>query len=420
MPGIESYRELIGDEAYLRITRKAQALKGKSLLHLNATYLGGGVAEMLASLVPLLTSLGVATDWRVLRGSPEFFEVTKRIHNGLQGERIALTEEEKELYLRTNKEYVDMNHIHHDLVVIHDPQPLPLITCYERVQPWAWRCHIDLSDPDKELWQFLEPFVSNYDKTIVTGEIYERKGLSGCKHIRPAIDPLSHKNRPMSVEEQTDALGHYRIPTDKKILSQVSRFDKWKDPQGAIEVFKRVRERVDCRLVLAGNLANDDPEGTRIYEELVRANRELVESGDLMLALVCEHNDAFINALQRASSVVIQKSTKEGFGLVVTEAMWKGTPVVASGIGGIPYQIEDGVSGHLCDPQDLDGFARRIGELLEDDALRERIARAARERVRERFLITRLAEDYLDLMEELLRSTPLARVPERNERESAE
>jgi len=400
---LEDYRGIVSDEIITDLHRRTSLLHDKHVVHMNSTAQGGGVAEMLYALVPLMNDVGVDAGWRVLVGSDDFFGVTKKFHNGLQGDRVNLTENKKRLYVQANESFSQYNHIsRHDAVIIHDPQPLPIIRFYKKRQPWIWRCHIDLTSPDPELWEFLKGYIMRYDLMIVSHEQYLRPDLTveQCV-INPAIDPLSQKNIRLPERTVMKYIKRHGVPLDKPLITQVSRFDKWKDPEGVVEVFKRVRERVDCRLVLAGNMATDDPEGLAIYERVRKRAGRLIESGDVIFLLGA--SDTAINALQRVSSVVLQKSLREGFGLTVSEAMWKGTPVVAGAVGGIPLQVIDGETGFLVDPADLDQTADRVATLLEDPVLAGAIAERGVEHVREHFLVTRLLGHYLELLAELIR-----------------
>lgn len=403
MKRLEDYRGIVSDEIITDLHRRASRLHDKHVVHMNSTAQGGGVAEMLYALVPLMNDVGVDAGWRVLVGGDDFFGVTKKFHNGLQGDRVNLTENKKRLYVQANESFSQYNHIsRHDAVIIHDPQPLPIVRFYKKRQPWIWRCHIDLTAPDPVLWEFLKGYIMRYDLMIVSHEQYLRPDLTVEQRvINPAIDPLNQKN--IALPERTVAkyMKRHGILLDKPLITQVSRFDKWKDPEGVVEVFRRVRERVDCRLVLAGNMATDDPEGLAIYERVRKRAGRLVESGDIVFMLGA--NDTAINALQRVSSVVLQKSLREGFGLTVSEAMWKGTPVVAGAVGGIPLQVIDGETGFLVDPTDLDQTADRVTALLEDPVLAGAMAERGVEHVREHFLVTRLLGHYLTLLDELIR-----------------
>ncbi|MFH1942066.1 MAG: glycosyltransferase [bacterium] len=397
---LEEYRKVVGDKIIAEIYRKARGLYGKHILHINSTYQGGGVAEMLQTLVPLMNDIGIKTGWRIVHGNPDFFTITKKFHNALQGEPINLSSIKKQLYVRTNRNFSTYTHLHHDCVIVHDPQPLPLIRFYDKRQPWIWRCHVDLSHPQPELWDYFKSFLLKYDMVIVSHDNYKKEDLPlDHRIIRPAIDPFSVKNLDINSGTMDKTLKRFNIPTDKPIITQISRFDKWKDPLGVLEVFERVKEKVDCRLILCGNMASDDPEGLEIYEEVKKKAKQAIRTLDVILITV--ENNLLVNVLQRVSDVIIQKSLKEGFGLTVTEALWKAKPVVASKIGGIPLQIEDGVNGFLLEPTDVDGFAQRIVEVLQDRKLADEMGRQGKEIVRKNFLITRLLSDYLDLLRTL-------------------
>ena len=402
MRHLEAYRGIVSDAIIADLYERAALLRDRHVVHMNSTTQGGGVAEILHTLVPLMNDVGVACGWRVLVGTPDFFDVTKAFHNGLQGESIGLTEQMKVIHAEVNENFSAYTHLGgHDAVIIHDPQPLPMIRFAEKCQPWIWRCHIDLTEPDPELWEYLKTDISKYDLMIVSHEQYLRPDLDVEQRIiHPAIDPLSHKNISLSEEVIGTCMSRYDVPLDKPLITQVSRFDKWKDPEGVIEVFKRVLERVDCRLVLAGNLATDDPEGIEVYEHVKSLAAPMIESGQLIMLIGA--NDIEINALQRVSSVILQKSLSEGFGLTVSEAMWKQTPVVAGRVGGIPLQVIDGETGLLVDPTDFDQCADRVVTLLTDRPMAEEMARKGKEYVREHFLITRLLADDLELLHDLI------------------
>jgi len=398
---IEDYRIIVGDKAIADILRIAKKLYTKRIILINSTYQGGGVAEMVNTLVPLLNDVGMIADWRILFGNPDFFTVTKKFHNALQGGKINLTKMKKRLYTETNENFLVFSHIDHDCVIIHDPQPLPLIRFYRKRQPWIWRCHVDLSNPNKELWEYLKGFILRYDMVIVSNEKYKKSDLPVEQRvIYPAIDPLCAKNKEISTETIKKTLRKFKIPTDKPIITQISRFDKWKDPEGVIDVFKIVKEKINARLILCGSMAADDPEGTRVYECVKRKANSLIKKGDVIL--LTRENNILINVLQRISDVIIQKSLREGFGLVVTEALWKERPIVASNVGGIPLQVKDGENGFLLDPEDTMGFAEKIIELLRKPALSREMGQKGKEIVRNKFLITRLLKDYLNLLNEVI------------------
>ncbi|MHC4507821.1 MAG: glycosyltransferase [Planctomycetota bacterium] len=397
MLSLENFRTIVPDKTLAEIYARARGLYGKHIVHVNSTYMGGGVAEILYSLVMLMNDVGIDTGWRILHGTPAFFDITKSFHNALQGASIKLSESTKELYLQVNANYGRFAHLDHDCVIVHDPQPLALIRSYRKRQPWIWRCHIDLTEPNEGLWDFLKGMLLKYDQIVVSSEKYFKEDLPVDQRlIHPAINPLNLKN--MELPEQT-VLKYIRkagIPTDKPIITQVSRLDPWKDPGGVIDVFKHVKEKVDCRLVFCYNLAGDDPEGVQMYTKTYRKAKKYVDKGDILF--VVGNNDALVNSIQRFSKVVLQKSLKEGFCLSVTEALWKGTPVVASNVGGIPVQIEDGEDGFLVEPNDAEGFSERIIHLLKKPSLARGMGTKARETVREKFLITRLLSDYLYML----------------------
>jgi trehalose synthase len=398
---VEKYIDIVGDETIARLYRKAGKLYGKRAFYLNSTFAGGGVAEILDHLIPMLNEIGVDAGWRILHGDSEFFEVTKKMHNALQGGDVKFTKEEFDRYLRANEGYSRFTHITHDCVLIQDPQPLPLIRYYRKKQPWIWRCHIDLSNPCSELWKFLRQTLLRYDIVVVSSDIYKRKELPVEQRvIQPAIDPLSAKNIDLGEKKLREIIDCIKIPTDKPIVTQVSRMDPWKDPEGVLKVYKKVKAKFDCRLLFCYDYATDDPEGVRIHNKVREKAKDLIESGDVLF--VQGSNDYIVNAVQAFSDVLLQKSIKEGFGLTVTEALWKGRPVIASRVGGIPMQIEDGKNGYLVDPLDYAGCADRVVECLKNPEHAKEMGKHARESVREKFLITRLLEDHLDLLTDVL------------------
>lgn len=385
---VEDYAQFVGAEVVARVKEKAGPLQDLRVAHVNSTYYGGGVAAMLSSLTLLMNSLDIKTEWRVIQGSPDFFSVTKKMHNALQGAEINLSELKREIYESVVYENSIRNYLDHDRVVIHDPQPLPMIDHYQRKGPWIWRCHVDLTSPSEELWDYLAPFVEKYDAVILTLEEYTRSIETPQVFFMPAIDPFSIQNRELTEAERQQRLDYYGIPTDLPIVTQISRFDRWKDPEGVVEAFKLAREEVDATLVLLGNVATDDPEGEEVYQSLLGCQEERI-------IILARQDTALVNALQSLSAVVLQKSIREGFGLTVAEAMWKGTPVIGGNVGGIRHQIEDGVNGFLV--SSVEEAAQRIVELLRDEERREGMGRKARESVRERFLMIRLLEQYLEL-----------------------
>ncbi len=400
---LDHYRKIVGDTIISNIYKQARGFYRKRILHINSTFYGGGVAEILSALVPLMNDVGIAADWRMLRGSPDFFNMTKKFHNALQGTPINLTDMKRRVYIQTMIDFASYCQIDQDCVIIHDPQPLPLIKFYVKTQPWIWRIHIDLSSPNEELWDFLKEFILKYDNVILSSKEYRRKDLPVDQRIiPPAIDPLSVKNKDINGKTILKYLKKFNIPTDKPIISQVSRFDKWKDPVGVIETFKIVREKVDCRLVLCGSSAIDDPESNQMFERVKRRINNFIKNNDVIL--ITSDNNILVNVIQRSSAVIVQKSIREGFGLSVTEALWKKKPVVASDVGGIRLQIKDGESGFLVDPQDNNKFADRIIAILKDPKLGENLGERGNAFVKKNFLITRLLLDYLHLLKEIMRT----------------
>jgi len=397
---VQDYVQAAGVEAVERLREAARPLEGARVLQLNSTAFGGGVAELLFTQVALLNDLGVESTWAVLEGSDDYYAVTKAVHNALQGAPIEWTAQMAATYwdriVANAAELPD----DYDFYLVHDPQPAALIRVLEeegrRRGRWLWRCHIDLSTPHPPVWGFFEPIVNRYDAAVFTMQDFAQPGITEPElaFIPPSIDPLSVKNRPVSEDTMREVLAAYGIDPERPIVSQVSRFDPWKDPLGVIDAYRVAkREFPDLQLIMAGSLASDDPEGMQ-YLDLTEDHR----AGDPDVHLLTNLQgvgDLEISAFQHASSVVIQKSTREGFGLVVAEGMWKHKPVVGGNVGGIRLQIADGENGFLVD--DVASCAARICELLHDPTLRERMGDAAHERVRERFLSLREVEDYLRL-----------------------
>jgi trehalose synthase len=397
---IEQYEELVGAEAIERIMLKARRLHGLRVVNISSTFYGGGVAEILSSLTLAQRAIGIRADWRLIQGSPDFFSVTKKLHNALQGGGIDLTEMKKRHYEQIVFHNSLRMDIDADVVVVHDPQPLPLVSHFRHTCPWVWRCHVDLSHPNAEAWGYLRDFVEQYDAVIMSLPEYAQKLEVPQRFFMPAIDPFSVKNGELEEAEIKERLQHYGIPDDLPIVAQISRFDRWKDPEGVIEAFRLARKEVDATLVLLGNVATDDPEGQEVFEALLECKEERI------LILTAE-DSALVNALQRRAAVVLQKSLREGFGLTVTEAMWKGAAVIGGDCGGIRRQIEDGVSGFRVST--VEQAAERIVQLLKDADLRRRMGVAARESVRRDFLMSRLLEQYLDLFAAFEPRFPLRR-----------
>ncbi len=398
---LDEYRQTVGDDVIGEIYARARSLQGKHIVHVNSTSQGGGVAEILSSLVPLMNDVGIETDWRVLHGNSDFFTITKKFHNALQGGSLNLTDIKKQLYIQANEAFSTYCHIDADCLIVHDPQPLPLIKFYKKKVPWIWRCHVDLSYPDEDLWDFLKTFIMRYDLAIISSEAYRKEGLPVEQRIvHPAIDPLSLKNMELSNKDILKYVYKSGIPTDKPLITQVSRMDVWKDPEGLLEIFKLVKEKVDCRLLYCYDMAADDPEGNAVYQRTYRKAKKMVENGDVLFVL--GNSQIVVNAIQRISTVLVQNSIREGFCLCVTEGLWKGKPVVATRVGGIPHQLIEAENGFLVDPLDREAFADRIVQILQNPDMAERMGRRAKETVRENFLTTRLLLDYLNLLNDVL------------------
>ncbi|MBE0477666.1 glycosyltransferase [Candidatus Aerophobetes bacterium] len=374
-------------ETVERVKEKAKLLQGLRVAHVNSTFYGGGVVEILSPLVLLMNSVGINTEWRVIQGSPDFFGVTKKMHNALQGGKINLGKRKKQIYEDVVYQNAIRNHLDHDIVVIHDPQPLPMINHYRKKGPWVWRCHVDLSHPNPVLWEYLKPFIEKYDAAVFSLKEYAKPLKIPQVFIMPAIDPFCIKNKRLTEREVKERLEHYEIPTHRPLVVQISRFDRWKDPLGVIRAFKIASKKIDATLVLLGNIAIDDPEGEKVYDSLLEARSEKI-------VIISREDTALVNALQSRAAVVLQKSIREGFGLTVAEAMWKGTAVIGGNVGGIRYQIEDGVNGFLV--SSVKQASERIVQLVKDEKLRHSMGERARETVKKKFLIIHSLEKYLD------------------------
>jgi trehalose synthase len=387
---IEDYEPLIGPESVDRILAKARRVSDLHVAHVNSTYYGGGVSELLSSLTLLMNAAGVRTEWRVIQGRPDFFSITKKIHNALQGAAINLSNLKMQIHDDVVFENAVRLHFDHDVVFVHDPQPLPLIQHFRRRGPWIWQCHVDLSQPHEAVWDYLRQFIDLYDAVIFSIPEYAQQLTRPQNFFMPAIDPFSMTNRDIDDSIIDDRLDHYGIPTDLPLVVQISRFDRWKDPQGVVDAFRLARKEADCTLVLVGNVATDDPEGQSVFEQLLSCQDDRIH------VLSCQ-DSCLVNALQRRAHVILQKSLREGFGLTVTEAMWKGTPVIGGNVGGIRHQIEDGVNGFLVST--VEQTAERIVMLLKDSRLRQDMGARARESVKQHFLMSRLMEQYLELID---------------------
>lgn len=397
-PHLDNYRSIVGTAELDELRFLAAQVKGKSLKMVNSTAVGGGVAEMLNRLVPLLNEVEVVTHWDVITGGNDFFEVTKAFHNALHGSEYDLTRHAQEVFLMYNEENRQRMQFSEDLVVIHDPQPAALIRSrQDTAARWVWRCHIDLSNPDPRVWGFLRPFIEQYDAAIFSSQSFARQLPIPQYLFYPCIDPLSEKNKELEESFVQKVCDEFGIDRSRPIVTQVSRFDRLKDPVGVVQAFKLARKYVDCQLVLAGGAASDDPEGAVVLREVREAAGDDPDVIILDLPPWCALE---INALQRASTLIVQKSIKEGFGLTVTEALWKGKPTIAGAVGGIPNQIIHKLTGALV--HSVEGCAYQIRYLLTHPDFAAGLGRNGREHVKENFLMTTNVRRWLLLMRVLL------------------
>lgn len=385
---ITDYIPIVGESIIEDLRLLAQKLKGISVKHINSTSAGGGVAEILNRMTPLLRELEVDVYWDVIRGDERFFEVTKKFHNALHGRPEKIEQVDFDIFMENSRKNINEIDTGANIVFVHDPQPIALIN-KKADNKWIWRCHIDVSNPHEGVWKFLNDFIVKYDAIVFSAPVFSQPLPIKQFLIPPSIDPLSDKNKELPQETIDSVLRKYNITPDKPIITQISRFDRLKDPVGVIEAYLEVRKYIDCQLILAGGTAVDDPEGIRVLEEVKDKARQDPDIHILLLA----HNDIEVNALQRASTVIVQKSLKEGFGLTVTEALWKAKPVVASHVGGIPFQIKHKYSGLLC--HSVAGAAFALKQLLNSPEYAKKLGENGREHIRNNFLITRHIRDYM-------------------------
>ncbi|MBA7618526.1 Trehalose synthase [subsurface metagenome] len=408
---LSEYTFLVGEEYVDELRELAKPLRGARVLHLSATAGGGGVAETLRALVPLMCDLGLNVEWRILQGADEFYKVTKAIHNGLQGMSVQLKSDMKKTWLKYNSLNADLLNSNgaYDFVVVHDPQPAGVLWLlrkrngYRNLGIWIWRCHLDLSTPQHSIWQFLKPYVEIYDAAMFTRRQYFPKDFRGpqCFEVPPGIDPLSIKNRLLDDEEVHSILLRCGVDPSRPFIFKLSRFDPWKDFQGVIDVYGLLRKEFpNLQLVLAGGGAGDDPEAWACYQRTVEY---ACDKGDIHILWGQNGvGSPELNAFHQAASVVVQKSIREGFGLVVAEALWKGCPVVASDVGGIAIQILHRETGYLV--RSVDEWVETIAYLLRHSDAAGRLGSAGRRLVQEKFLITRYLRDYLKIFTLLSRS----------------
>ncbi len=399
---LSDYRDIIGEERTEEILDLASPLKDARIVHINATAYGGGVAEILQALVPLMRDVGLDAQWQVIQGSDEFFNVTKASHNGLQGMDIPLSEDMKDIWRRYNRLNAEKFEGEYDIVIVHDPQPAGLFHyCQSKgARHWIWRCHIDTSSPNQAYWAFYIPYINEYPTAIFTMKDYVAPGakFDHLEIIPPTIDPLSPKNTPIPLEKAKTIISRFGVDINRPLLTQVSRFDPWKDPLGVIDAYKMVKKNVpEVQLALVGSMAADDPEG---WYYLDKTSRRAGEDEDIYILHNFHGVGAYeVGCFQTASDVIIQKSTREGFGLVVTEGLWKGKPVIGGEVGGIPLQVIDGKTGFLVNS--VQSCAEKIRYLMQHPDEARKMGETAKEHVRDNFLITRHLRDYLRLFKQL-------------------
>jgi trehalose synthase len=397
-PRLDDYQSIVGAADIEELRFLARELKGKTVKMVNSTAVGGGVAEMLNQLVPLLNELEVNTHWEVITGGNDFFEVTKAFHNALQGSDYKLTQNARDIFLMYNEQNRQRVQFSEDVVVIHDPQPAALIRARsDSSRRWVWRCHIDLSNPNAEVWNFLQPLIEQYDAAIFSSPSFARQLAVPQYLFYPCIDPLSEKNKDLEDSFVQQVCDEFGIDRSRPIVTQVSRFDRAKDPVGVVQAFKQARKYVDCQLVLAGGGASDDPEGAAVLKQVKDAGGEDPDIIILDLPPWCARE---INALQRASTIIVQKSIREGFGLTVTEALWKGKPTIAGAVGGIPNQVIHKLTGVLV--HSVDGCAYQMRYLLTHPDFAKQLGENGREHVKENFLMTTNVRRWLLLIRILL------------------
>jgi trehalose synthase len=391
---LSDYEKVVGPEVIEEIRTLAGHVRHKSLQNINSTPVGGGVAEILTRLIPLLNELGVQASWDVIKGDEAFFNVTKSFHNALHGKKEKITKKMLEVYRNNTSMNLRNMDLTGDVILIHDPQPAGLILRKPEIgRQWVWRCHIDVSKPDPVVWDFLKPYVEKYDATIFSMPDFAQQLPVPQFNVTPSIDPLSDKNKELDQSFIDQVLEEYGLNPERPILTQISRFDRLKDPLGVISAYRLIKKNRDCQLVLAGGGADDDPEGEQVLHEVQAA---AADDPDIHLLLLPPFSDLEINALVRGSTIVFQKSIREGFGLTVSEALWKGKPVIGGAVGGIKLQILNGITGFLV--YSPEGAANRAIELLSDPDCRQRLGENGHRHVKENFLITRHIKDYMLMM----------------------
>ena len=390
---LDQYAPIVGQSVVDELRLLARKLEGKVITNINSTAVGGGVAEILSQMLPLLKELGIDARWDVIRGGDQFFGVTKKMHNALHGAAVEFTGMDEKIYWEAQEANLQTMELNADIIYIHDPQPAGLIR--KKAQwgnRWIWRCHIDVSSPHAKVWGFLKPLIELYDASVFSSPSFSQNLKIPQYLISPSIDPLSDKNKELTPEFVDSILERFKIPKDKPLVTQVSRFDYLKDPLGVIDAYRLVKPYVDCQLLLVGGSATDDPEGAQV---LAQVKEKAAGDPDIHILELPPTSHIEINALQRASTVIIQKSIKEGFGLTVSEALWKGKPVIAGAVGGIPLQITHKYSGILT--LSVEGTAYWLKQLLQSPEFAKRLGENGREHVRDNFLLTRHLREYMEL-----------------------
>ena len=388
---LEEYQPIVGKNIIDELEILGSYLARRKVLNVNSTFSGGGVAEILTRMIPLLNQLGVDATWDVIQGDEAFFNVTKKFHNALHGRDESVTKEDLDIFVETSRRNNESMALNADIYYIHDPQPIMLIERKKSLGgKWIWRCHVDVSHPDKDVWKFLRKYVVGYDATVFSAPEFSQQLPVRQYMISPSIDPLSDKNREITQSQIQAVLDKYGLDNGKPMVVQISRFDYLKDPLGVIQAFRMVRKGFDCQLVLAGGTADDDPESSRV---LVEVMENAGNDPDIKILAIPPGSDLEINALQRAATVIFQKSLKEGFGLTISEALWKSKPVVATAVGGIPQQVRNKVTGLLC--HSIDGAAYALKQLLSNPDYAAWLGKNGHEHVKQNFLITRHVKEYL-------------------------
>ena len=406
MSRINDYAPIVGSSTIEELYLLAERLRGKTVQNINSTAVGGGVAEILSRMLPLLQDLGVDVSWDVIKGNERFFSLTKRIHNALHGVAETFGPGELDYLVEVNRQNAKEVLRGAEITFVHDPQPVALVEeKRSRGGQWIWRCHIDFTNPQPDVWEFLWTFIESYEAAIFSAPAFSRPLSIRQVLISPSIDPLSDKNKDLPEDLIDSVCERFGVNRDRPVVTQISRFDYLKDPVGVIRAYKMVKEHVDCQLVLAGGGATDDPEGMKVLAEV---RQEAADDPDIFVLFLPPGSDIEINALQRASDVILQKSLKEGFGLTVAEALWKAKPVVASAVGGIPLQIAHKYSGILS--HSIEGTAYYIKQLLNAPQYAERLGMNGREHIKNNFLITRHIRDYLLLFLSLYEQEDIIRL----------